>query len=73
MISEEIDMYIDTEVPSLIGNIFDRCNSKEEIFEAIITMTSRLHDERLLKYKGEDINQATEHDGGSNKTNRQRL
>lgn len=39
MISEEIDMYIDTEVPSLIGNIFDRCNSKEEIFEAIIILT----------------------------------
>ena len=55
MISEEIDMYIDTEVPSLIGNIFDRCNSKEEIFEAIIIMTSRLHDATLAEVQGRGI------------------
>lgn len=55
MISDEIDMYIDTEVPSLIGNIFDRCNSKEEIFEAIIIMTSRLHDAALAEVQGRGI------------------
>jgi hypothetical protein len=48
---EEIDTYIDTVVPTLIGNVFDLCDSKEEIFEAIKTMSSRLYEAAIAEAK----------------------
>ncbi|HEY7081879.1 MAG TPA: hypothetical protein VH500_19470 [Nitrososphaeraceae archaeon] len=51
MISEEIDAYIDTVVPSLIGNVLDLCTSKKEIFEAIKTMSNRLYDAASAEVK----------------------
>gem|GEM_PF-3897314 len=51
MIREEIDVYIDAMVPSLIGNIFDLCNSKEEIFEAIKTISCRLNEAAITEAK----------------------
>ena len=48
MINEEIDIYVDTVVTSLIGNIFDLSTSKEEIFEAATPLPTRSRTGKLF-------------------------